>query len=155
MTYAKHFCKCDRNCTALGTSYLILKPMNDICQSLRGCLYESQDGTFAGTGHCSGSRHVYVSIIFIAFRLYEAGTFFVPSRRGGISLSATGISLSATGIPPQAGRFLSYKCFIPPDRDKLNFSFLQFLQLFTQTSFHSILLFVLTLKYGRIGATSI
>ena len=83
---------------------------------LRRCLYKSRDGTLAGTGRYSGPRHVYVSIIFITFLLYEAGTFFVPSRLGGILLSAT-------GIPPQAGRFLSYKCFIPPDRDKLNFSF--------------------------------
>ena len=31
----------------------------------------------AGTGRYAGSRHVYVSIIFIVFRLYEAGTFLV------------------------------------------------------------------------------
>ena len=75
----------------------------------------------AGTGHLPGREitrdpGMYVSIIFIAFRLHEAGTFFVPSRLGGISLSATGISA-------QAGRFLSYKCFIPPDRGNVNFLF--------------------------------
>ena len=68
----------------------------------------------AGTGRYSGSRYVCVSIIFIAFRLHEAGTFFLPSRLGGISLSAT-------GIPAQAERFLSYKRFIPPDRGNVNF----------------------------------
>ena len=80
--------------------------------ALRGCLYESRDGTFVGTGRYPGSRHVYVPIIFITFRLYEAGTFFVPSRLGGISLSAT-------GIPAEAGRFSSYKRFIPGDRDEI------------------------------------
>ena len=45
----------------------------------------------AGTGRYSGSQHVYVSITFIAFRLYEAGTFFVLSNLGVISLSASGI----------------------------------------------------------------
>ena len=77
-------------------------------RTLKGCLYESRDWTFGGTGRYSGSRHVYASMTFIAFRLYEAGTFFVLSHLGRISHSAA-------GIPPQAGRFLSYKYFIPPD----------------------------------------
>ena len=58
---------------------------------LRACLYERRDGTFTGTGRCPGSRHVYVSIVFIAYCLYGGGTFFVPSRLGGIPVSATGI----------------------------------------------------------------
>ena len=49
----------------------------------------------AETGRHSGFRHVCVYIIFIAFRLYEAFVFeaevFVPSRLGGILLSAAGI----------------------------------------------------------------
>ena len=32
---------------------------------LRACLYERRDGTFTGTGRCPGSRHLYVSIVFI------------------------------------------------------------------------------------------
>ena len=59
--------------------------------AFRACLYERRDGTFAGTGRCPGSRHVYVSIVFIAYCLYGGGTFFVPSRLGGIPVSATGI----------------------------------------------------------------
>ena len=46
-------------------------------------LYDAMLGTVymrAGTGLNSRSRHVYVSIIFIAFRLCEAGTFFLLSR---------------------------------------------------------------------------
>ena len=77
----------------------------------------------AGTGRLAGrdvTRDVYVSIIFIAFLLHEAGTFFVPSRLGGISLSAT-------EIPAPAGRFLSYKRFTPPEWGNVNFLFWQFL----------------------------
>ena len=33
-----------------------------MCQEIKGCLYENQDGKLCGT------RHVYVSMIFIAFR---------------------------------------------------------------------------------------
>ena len=62
-------------------------------RTLKGCLYESQYGTFGGTGRYSGSRHVYVSITLIAFRLYEAGTFFVPSHLGRILHSAPGFHL--------------------------------------------------------------
>ncbi len=58
---------------------------------LRACLYERRDGTFAGTGRWPGSRHAYVSIVFITCCLYGGGTFFVPSRLGGIPVSATGI----------------------------------------------------------------
>ena len=85
-------------------------------ETFRDCLYGSREGTFAGTGRYLGSRDVYVSIMFIAFPLHEARTFFIPSCLGGISLSAT-------GIPAQAGRFLSYKRFILPDRGNVNFLF--------------------------------
>ena len=58
----------------------------------RACLYERRDGTFTGTGlRCPGFRHVYVSIVFIAYCLYGSGTFFVPSRLAGIPVSVTGI----------------------------------------------------------------
>ena len=67
-------------------------------------------------GRYSGSRHVYVSIIFIKFHSHKPWTFFVPSRLGGVSLSATGIAA-------QVGRFLSYKFFTPPDRGNVNFQF--------------------------------
>ena len=73
---------------------------------LGACLYERRDGTFAGTGRWTGSRHVYISIIFITRRLYGSGTFFVPSR-------ASGIPVCATGIPPQPGLFLSCKHLLP------------------------------------------
>ena len=51
---------------------------------LRACLYERRDGTFTETGRCPGSRHVYVSIVFIAYCLYGGWTFSVPSRLAGI-----------------------------------------------------------------------
>ena len=42
------------------------------------------DGTFTGTGRCPGSRHVYVSVVFIAYcLLYGGGTFSVPFRLAG------------------------------------------------------------------------
>ena len=93
---------------------------------------------FAGTERYSGSRHVCVSIIFIAFRLYEAGTFFVPSRPGGISLSATGISLSATGICDinASSRLTGTNSIFHSDNSCSSL----------KNSFDSIILFVLTLK---------
>ncbi len=58
-------------------------PGRDVCQ----------DGTFTRTGRCLGSRHVYVSIVFIACCLYGGGTFFVsPSRDTGLSDRDPGLS---------------------------------------------------------------
>ena len=42
-----------------------------------------RDGTFAGTGRQTGSRHACIYLLFVPFRLYGknfAGTFFFPSR---------------------------------------------------------------------------
>ena len=80
----------------------------------RGCL----------RGRCSGSPQVYVPI-FIAFRFYEAGTFLSSPALAGSRFQQPG------QFPLLAGQFLSYKCSIPPDRNKLS----QFLQLFGQISF--------------------
>ena len=60
----------------------------------KGCLYGSRDWTFAGTGLDSGSRHVYVPIIFIALiRLHEAGRFSSRPAYGGSRFQQPGSRL--------------------------------------------------------------
>ena len=50
-----------------------------------------------------GTIHVVVSISMLC--LYEAWTFFIPPRQGGIPLDAD-------GIPTKAGQKIPYKCFV-------------------------------------------
>ena len=91
---------------------------------IRACLYERRDGTFAGTGRWPGSRHAYVSIVFITYCLYGGGTFFVPSRLGGIPVSATGIPPRRDGtknVPPPYKQYAiktieTYTCRDPGHR---------------------------------------
>ncbi len=51
-----------------------------------------------GTGRCPRFRHVYVSIVFIAYCLYGGGTFFVPSRLAGILVSVACVAGGFKGL---------------------------------------------------------
>ena len=88
-------------------------PGLDVTRDREACMLKARS-RLGGTGRKTSRLH----------SLHEAGTFFVPFRLGGISLSAT-------GIPAQAGRFLSYKHFIPSDRGNVTFLFSQFAVIWT------------------------
>jgi hypothetical protein len=48
-------------------------------------------GCLPGQDNALGTRHVYVSLVFIAYWLYEGEMFFVRSHLARIPVSATGI----------------------------------------------------------------
>ena len=81
-----------------------------ILKGVRGCLYESRDGTKNGTGRLPGSRFYHSFLSFCVLRLYGAGTFFIPSR-------LTGIPFRASGIPAKRDTFSPCKRSVPLNRD--------------------------------------
>ena len=56
-----------------------------------GCLYEIWNGIISGTGKKTKLEDYSNFSTSLFLRLYEAGTFFIPSRVGGIPLAQNGI----------------------------------------------------------------
>ena len=87
-----------------------LSSFGSVVDEFKGCLYESRDGRLLG-------RDVTRDPGMYMFPYYLSRSVYTKPGRSSSRLG--GISLSATGISAEAGRFSSYKRFIPGDRDEI------------------------------------